>query len=210
MMEIKCKVDIDEFTKECSESFDYDFTGESIFEIPEFDFPQNFQIGMIVGSSGSGKTQILKHTFKFKEPTFIWERNKAIISHFSSVEEAFEKVFAVGLSSVPTLCKPYHVLSNGEQFRADIARQLQNNAIIDEFTSVVNRETAMSLSTSISKYIRKNNLKNIIFASCHKDIIDWVEPDWVFDTDQKQFSKNELDCKSAKKVAKIEIFTTHN
>lgn len=209
-MQLKCKVEIDEFTKACSESFDYDFTGESIFEVPEFAFPETFQIGMIVGSSGSGKTQILKHKFNFKESKIEWEKNKAIISHFSTIENAFDKVFAVGISSIPTLCKPYHVLSNGEQFRANMARQLKSNVIIDEFTSVVNRETAMSLSTAIAKYIRKNNLNNIILASCHKDIIEWIEPDWVFDTDQKQFSKNELDCRTAKKVAKIEIFTTHN
>jgi ABC-type lipoprotein export system ATPase subunit len=209
-MILKCNVIIDEFTKACSESFDYDFDGISYFEIPKFDYPEDYQIGMIVGSSGSGKTQILKNKFNFEQPPIKWEQNKAIISHFKTVEEAFEKVFAVGLSSIPTLCKPFQVLSNGEQFRANIARQIMSNAIIDEYTSVVNRETAKSLSTSLSKYIRKKGLKNIILASCHKDIIDWIEPDWVFDTDAKQFSKNEIDCITAKKVAKIEIFTTHN
>jgi hypothetical protein len=200
----------DEFTKQCSEAFDYEFTGESVFQLPKFSCPKEFQLGIIVGSSGSGKSQIAKNYLNFKEEKIEWDRNKAIISHFDTPEEAFEKVFAVGLSSIPTLCKPFHVLSNGEQFRATIARQLKNGAIIDEFTSVVNRETAMSLSVALSKYIRKNKLKNIVLISCHRDIVDWLEPDWVFDTDAKQFSKNELDCRTAKKVATIEICTTHN
>ena len=24
-------------------------------------------------------------------------------------------------------------------------------------------------------------------VSCHKDIIEWLEPDWVYDTDEKRF-----------------------
>ena len=83
---------------------------------------------------------------------------------------------ACGLSSIPSLCKPYHVLSNGEQFRADMARQLYDGAVIDEYTSVVNRETAVSLSIALEKYVRKNNIKNIIISSVHRDIIKWLQP----------------------------------
>lgn len=208
-MKLTTKVDLDDFTKECSEAFDYTFTGVSEFEVPEFAVPRIWQIGLIVGSSGSGKSQLLKHLFNYQEKPISWTPTKAIVSHFSTPKTAFEKLFAVGLSSIPALCKPFHVLSNGEQFRAIIARSLENGAIIDEFTSVVNRETAFSLSTSISKYIRKNNLQNLVFASCHRDIVGWLEPDWVFDTDAKQFAFNELDCKSARKVATIEISTAH-
>ena len=91
------------------------------------------------------------------------------------------------MNSIPTWLKPYHVLSNGEKFRADLARQLGDNAVIDEFTSVVNREVAMSCSVSISKYIRNNGLKNVVFCSCHDDIIAYLQPDWVYNTDTHEF-----------------------
>ena len=55
--------------------------------------------------------------------------------------------------------KPYKVLSNGEKFRADLSRQIRNGALIDEYTSVVNRACAKSASRALSKYIRKNNIK---------------------------------------------------
>jgi GNAT superfamily N-acetyltransferase len=84
--------------------------------------------------------------------------------------------------------KPYQVLSTGEKFRCDVARKLKDNSVIDEFTSVVNRECALSCSVSISKYIKRNNLKNIVFASCHDDIIDYLQPDWVYNTDKKELS----------------------
>lgn len=77
-------------------------------------------------------------------------------------------------------------MSNGQRFRANLARKLKDNAVIDEFTSVVNRECAISCSYSIQKYIRNKKLKNIVFASCHYDIIDWLKPDWIYNLDTKK------------------------
>ena len=50
--------------------------------------------------------------------------------------------------------------------------------LIDEFTSVVDRDVAKSMSYALQKYIRTHNLK-IIIASCHYDILEWLMPNWV-------------------------------
>lgn len=188
---VTCSIIPDEFTDRVSEAFDYDFDGKSTFEIPNFtNIPDKdeFNIGLIVGNSGSGKSILLK---KFgQEDSVKWDKDKAIISHFETPDEALEKLFAVGLSSVPTLCKPYHVLSMGEAFRANMARRLHNYSVVDEFTSVVNRETAYSVSVSIAKYIRKKDLRGIVFASCHFDIMEWLSPDWIFNTNAVKFDVN--------------------
>ena len=63
-----------------------------------------------------------------------------------------------------------------------MARRLKSGARIDEFTSVVDRTVAASCSVAISKYIRKKGLSKIILATCHYDVVDWLEPDWIFDT----------------------------
>ena len=180
MKVLKSQIIQDEITKDCSQSFDFQFDGETKFTVPSFDMPEQFQIGLIVGASGSGKSSLLNQIGEIKN--FDWDGNKAICSHFASSEEAQQKLNAVGLNSIPSWLKPYHVLSNGEKFRADLAIQLKDNAIIDEFTSVVDRNVAKSCSNAIQKYIRKENLQNIVFASCHYDIIEWLQPDWVFDT----------------------------
>lgn len=185
----RCSVRLDEITSKIAEAFDYNFTGESTFEIPKFSCPQEFNIGIIVGNSGTGKTSIIKEFFVQPEKPN-WNPEISIASHFSSFEEACEKLFAVGLSSVPTLCKPYHVLSNGEKYRAYMSRVLKDNAVVDEFTSVVNRETAYAISVSVSKYIKRKNIQKVVFASCHFDIIEWLEPDWVFNTNSNEFSVN--------------------
>ena len=173
----------DEYTDMCSKAFDYVFSGVSEFspwEIPT-GIPSNFSIGLIVGGSGSGKSTMLK---EFGEEKIInWSEDKSIVSHFESPDEALNKLSAVGLNSIPSWVKPYRVLSNGEKFRADLAMKISDGAVIDEFTSVVDRNVAKAASTALSKYIKKNDIKNVVISSCHRDIVTWLEPDWIIDTD---------------------------
>ena len=203
-IKLTVEVENDEYTQYLSDYFDYSFTGISTFTLPHLEHPNDFNIGLIVGSSGSGKTQLLKHHFDYEDSGLEWSRNKSILSHFETPELGVKKLMACGLSSIPSLCKPYHVLSNGEQFRADMARQLYDGAVIDEYTSVVNRETAVSLSIALEKYVRKNNIKNIIISSVHRDIIKWLQPDWIFDTDSLNLINVDME-NNRKRVAKIEI-----
>jgi len=173
---------IDEFTKFAAKAFDCEFNGTARFfpwGTPK-KIPQIFNIGVIYGASGSGKSTLLK-TFG-NEEKFEWDPKKSIVSHFSTPADAIDKLGAVGLNSIPSWYKPYHVLSNGEKFRAELARKIKDGAVIDEFTSVVDRNVAKAVSVSLSKYIKRNNIKNIILATCHEDILEWLEPDWVINT----------------------------
>jgi GNAT superfamily N-acetyltransferase len=90
--------------------------------------------------------------------------------------------------SIPDWVKPYEVLSNGQKFRADLAKSLNNGAVIDEFTSVVDRNVAKAASVSMSRHIRKNGLRNIVLATCHRDVLEFLQPDWVIDTDRGQWT----------------------
>lgn len=179
--EMSCNVVLDDITKELSASFDYPFTGKSVFTPPAIlNVPKTFGIGLIVGPSGTGKSSILK---KFGNETNIaWDATKAVCSHFKNSVDARERLSAVGFNSIPSWMRPYHVLSTGEKFRADMSRRLDNGAVIDEFTSVVDRNVAKSCSNSIRRYVDEKGLSGLVFASCHYDIIEWLQPDWVFDT----------------------------
>lgn len=173
----------DEFISASEIAFDCKFDGHSLFYpwvLPK-SIPNKFKIGVIVGSSGSGKSTLLKEFGA--EETPIWDSDKSIISHFETPEDGISKLSSVGLNSVPSWYKPYHVLSNGEKFRADLARKIKPNAVIDEYTSVVDRNVAKAASVSLSRYIKNNDVHNIVLSTCHRDILDWLEPDWVIDTD---------------------------
>jgi hypothetical protein len=176
-------VERDDFITASEKAFDCAFDGTSKFhpwKLPS-KLPSNFKIGVIVGSSGSGKSTLLKNFGVEESP--IWEPNKSIVSHFENPDDAINKLGSVGLNSVPSWYKPYHVLSNGEKFRADLARKLKNGAVIDEFTSVVDRNVAKAASMSLARFVKNNNLENIVLSTCHRDILEWLEPDWVLDTD---------------------------
>lgn len=177
----------DDITSEISRLFDYEFDGTTEFEplqISPLDresiIGDEWGIGLIVGPSGSGKSTLLKE-FGDEEQT-LWDDRKAVCSHFETAQDAEERLSAVGFNSIPSWMRPYHVLSNGERFRADLARRIKDNAVIDEFTSVVDRNVARSCSVAIKKYVTKKGIKNLVFATCHYDIVEWLEPDWVYDT----------------------------
>lgn len=153
---------------------------------------KEWNVGLIVGSSGTGKSTIAKECFpnhyikgyEYKEKSIIDDmpKNKSI----KEIEKTFT---SVGFASPPSWLKPYDVLSNGEKMRVDLARSILEDKeviVFDEFTSVVNREVAKTSSYAISKAVRKQN-KKFIAVACHKDIIDWLEPDWIYDTDEKRF-----------------------
>lgn len=156
---------------------------------------RNWQIGLIVGGSGTGKTTIAKQLFpnELDNKELFNYTNKAVIDEMPNNKDLNEitKVFSsVGFSSVPSWLKPYHVLSNGEKMRIDLAKAILSDEkiiVFDEFTSVVDRTVAKTTSYAISKAIRKQPNKKFIAISCHHDIKDWLEPDWIYDTDQQRF-----------------------
>jgi ABC-type ATPase involved in cell division len=180
-------VEKDDFIIASEKAFDCIFDGTSKFYpwVVPSNIPQNFKIGIIVGSSGSGKSTLLNNFGIEDSPE--WDNSKSIISHFESPDEAINKLGAVGLNTIPSWYKSYGVLSNGEKFRADLARKLKSNSVIDEFTSVVDRNVAKAASISLSRYVKNNDIDNIVLATCHRDILEWLEPDWVIDTDTGEF-----------------------
>lgn len=179
---------------------------ESLFDVPaqekcrlefKFDLPiedRPWCVGAIIGPSGSGKSTVLKEVFG-GEKEIQWS-GKSVIDDFPSsvpINDIADICQAVGFNTIPAWLRPYHVLSNGERFRVELARRMLETdpVIVDEFTSVVDRQVAKIGSHAFQKYIRRGN-KTAVVASCHYDIIDWLQPDWVLDTASWEFSWRSL------------------
>ncbi|HEJ3623491.1 TPA: ABC transporter ATP-binding protein [Pseudomonas aeruginosa] len=142
-------------------------------------------IGVVVGPSGSGKTSIGRVIGPLYCPT--WPKNQPIIDAIAPAGE-FDAVTgalsAVGLGTVPAWLRPHQVLSNGEQFRANLARlvcEAPPLAVVDEFSSVVDRQIARIGAGAFAKAWRRTAGRAVLL-SCHYDVLDWVQPDWVYDT----------------------------
>jgi GNAT superfamily N-acetyltransferase len=168
-------------------------------EVPALDEP--WRIGAIVGPSGSGKSTIARAAFgeRLAVPS-AWPSDRALIDAIGpgAIKQIVGILTAVGLGSPPTWLKPYHVLSNGERFRADLARALVQGSdgslvVFDEFTSVVDRTVARSASAAIGKSIARGRLaRRLVVATCHYDVVPWLAPDWVLDMATGRLARGSL------------------
>jgi ABC-type dipeptide/oligopeptide/nickel transport system ATPase subunit len=155
-------------------------------------------IGLIIGASGSGKTSIGKQFFSSNKVVNLydgWDSSKPIIDciapngDFNQVTGALS---AVGLGDVPSWLRPFKALSNGQQFRAGLARlvtEAPEEVVVDEFTSVIDRQIAKIGAMAFAKSWRKNQGKKVVLLSCHYDVIEWLQPDWVYDVNTKVLKK---------------------
>lgn len=150
---------------------------------------KEWSIGLIVGPSGSGKSTIATELFGDSLiEDYDWPHDKSIVDAFPksmSIKDITGALSRVGFSSPPSWLRPYRCLSTGQKFRALVARALceeDDMIVIDEFTSVVDRTIAKVGSAAIAKGIRRAK-KQFIAVTCHYDVEEWLQPDWVYDLD---------------------------
>lgn len=171
----------------------------------------DWKIGVIVGPSGSGKTSIGEKIFNegITDISLKWGDRPIIdeISPTGSFNDVTAALSAVGLGDVPSWLRPYHVLSNGEKFRAGLARLIcdaPKTAVIDEFTSVVDRQVAKIGAAAFAKSWRRLKGNKIVLLTPHYDVLDWVQPDWVYNTATARFAR---DCLRRPEI-KLELHKT--
>lgn len=156
----------------------------------------DWNVGIIVGPSGSGKSTLAAEAFPNALMTdWDWNQEKSIVDSFPKsmgIKDITTLLSQVGFSSPPSWLRPFNVLSNGEQFRVSIARGLAESSdllVVDEFTSVVDRTVAQIGSAAIAKAVRKRN-QRFVAVSCHYDILEWLQPDWVYDVSSNHFARD--------------------
>jgi energy-coupling factor transporter ATP-binding protein EcfA2 len=157
------------------------------------DIQSPYSIGLIVGASGSGKTTLAKHIWGNECFNEILDPQRPIIEQFPesmSYDQCAEMLCGVGLTSVPCWIRPAYTLSNGQKARAECALQMAREdgmIVIDEWTSVVDRTVAKVMSHCIQKHARKTG-KRIVLLSCHYDVVEWLNPDWVIDANKQMYT----------------------
>lgn len=164
-------------------------------DLPLDDRPWN--VGLIVGPSGCGKSTILRGLYG-APPELAWG-GASVIDDFDGallMADIANACQAVGFNTIPAWLRRFEVLSNGEQFRVTMARRLleaSGDGVIamDEFTSVVDRQVAKIGAHAMQKAVRKRGL-HFVAASCHYDIIDWLQPDWTLEPVSMAFTWREL------------------
>ena len=196
-------IENDNYTQFIYDNYDIQNREKTVTEVPiptkedmETMDKDNWNILLICGKSGGGKSTILREIYGDVKP-IEYDYTRCVISQFPRLteEEVCNLLQSIGLSSVPTWLRKPQELSNGERARLDIAKAIYDAnggiVILDEYTSVVNRAAAKSMSHALQRYVRQKGLK-VIIASCHFDIIEWLQPDYVFNLEHRD-ENNEVE-----------------
>lgn len=189
-------IENDNYTEFLYHNYDIQNKEKTVTEVPipskedmEEMNKDDWNILLICGKSGSGKSTILREIYGDVKP-IEYDYSKCVISQFPRLteEEACDLLQSIGLSSVPTWLRKPQELSNGERARLDIAKAIYDAnggvVVLDEYTSVVNRHAAQSMSFALQRYARQKGLK-LIIASCHFDIIEWLQADYMFNLEHR-------------------------
>lgn len=189
---------------------------EGIFDVPpserskvELEIPDSlsgvfdeddWNVGLIVGPSGSGKSAVCRELWpeRYVSPddAMEWPDDRAVVDGIDApIKEVTQMLTRVGFGSPPNWLRPYRVLSTGEQWRARLARLLleRDDPVVDEFSSVVDRQVAQFGSESVQKTVRRRGSR-FVAVTCHFDVIEWLSPDWIFrpDTGQIEWPRGSL------------------
>jgi GNAT superfamily N-acetyltransferase len=166
-------------------------------EVPDLD--DDWRLGAIVGSSGSGKTTIARAAYGKRallNPS--WNPRRAIVDQLGDhpIDSITKVLTSLGLGSVPTWLKPFHVLSCGEQFRCTLAHALLNSrsiVVCDEFANLLDRTLARNVSISIAREIRRPGCtKRFVAVTSHRDVLQWLQPDWSLDMNDQTLTWRRL------------------
>ncbi len=162
-------------------------------------------VGLITGPSGCGKSTIARRLWPQemeRAAALEWPPGQSLLYAFPaamSVKEITALLSAVGFSSPPAWLRPFRVLSTGQQFRTTLARLLaeamaaaeRSLVVVDEYTSVVDRTVAQVGSAAVARAVRQRGLQ-FVAVTCHGDVTDWLQPDWVYEPALDRFTWRSL------------------
>jgi ABC-type Mn2+/Zn2+ transport system ATPase subunit len=191
-------------------SLDIDVEKKAVHELSiSADLETKWNVGLIVGASGSGKTTLAHQMFGDDCFDFEIDPKTPVIDQFPedwSYDDCQKSLNGIGLSQVPCWIRPVNTLSNGQTARAIAALQLARNEdfVVDEWTSVVDRTVAKSMSLCLNRHARRID-KKIVAVSCHYDVLEWLNPDWVIDCNKQEYIDRRLLWQNYKRKEKLEF-----
>lgn len=185
-----------------ADSLDIDTEKKSVHKLTvDVDINPPFGVGLILGASGSGKTTLAKRIYGEDCFAVNLDPEKPIIDQLPkhlTYDECAAALSGIGLTSVPCWIRPVNTLSNGQRARAEAAlamyRSEKTIVVLDEWTSVVDRTVAKVMSHCVQKFARKHVALGapIVLLSCHYDVVEWLDPDWVIDCNSQSFTDRRL------------------
>ena len=149
------------------------------------------RIVLLTGSSGTGKSSALAQIDRHfagacKVDRVSFPPAAAVVDHiapWASLSEAVGFMTCCGFSEPHLWVRRFQELSDGEKFRARLARavalQARTNSaaplLCDEFCTGLHRRAAKAISFNLRKLVARRRL-SLVLASCHDDVISDLQP----------------------------------
>ena len=148
---------------------------------------------LLTGASGSGKSTLLNHIAESAREA-IWvgrgrfPANRAIVDAVAprgGLSTTLEILTACGLGEPRLWIRQFSDLSDGERFRAGLARAVGKAfgagrgacaIFCDEFSAILHRRAAKAVAYNLRKLVTRHGLI-LVVATTHDDIIDDLQPD---------------------------------
>ena len=148
---------------------------------------------LLSGPSGSGKSTLLnKIAQEASVPIWVgrgrFPANRAVVDAIDargSLSTALEILTACGLGEPRLWVRQYTDLSDGERFRAGLARAVGTafeadhkkcTILCDEFSAILHRRAAKAVAYNLRKLVTRHGLR-LVVATTHEDIVDDLQPD---------------------------------
>lgn len=158
-------------------------------------------ITMVTGPSGSGKSQLLAaiarertdarlvHNVQFPLDVSVIDA----VAPTRPIAEAMALLTATGLGEPPAWVRRFNQLSEGQQFRARLARAISlwgkggcsGPLLCDEFTSTLHRRLAGAVAFNVRKLVSREGL-TLVVATSHEDVQEDLQPDHIVRLDGGQ------------------------
>lgn len=139
----------------------------------------------ITGDSGSGKSVLLKALEKDLGSQAINIADVSVLigtplidTIGESLEQGLELLSRVGLNDAFLFIRRYDQLSDGQKYRYRIAKMIETRKqywVLDEFCSLLDRDTAKIVAYNVQKLARKEG-KAVIAATTHMDLFEDLSP----------------------------------
>jgi len=163
--------------------------GSSEFSIfDNFDFEiRPGEIALITGSSGSGKSSLLR-AFKAGSESHLDLKNvpenpdAALVDQFPcGFEETLRLLNSTGLGEAFLFLRRPSELSDGQRYRFRLARALSMKPdvlLIDEYCATLDRLLAKVISHNLRRTVTRERFA-VIVATTHEDFIEDLQPDII-------------------------------
>jgi len=140
---------------------------------------------LITGDSGSGKSVLLRAIKQdlareaLDSIEMRVDEDKPIIDTIGKTfNKALELLTKVGLNDAFLFLRRYNELSDGQKYRYRLAKLMESGRqwwVMDEFCSVLDRDTAKIVAFNVQKVARRDG-KAVIAATTHMDLFEDFRP----------------------------------